>query len=60
MELDNPAAWKEAFDAFMAEFADCYKRAESRESSDLYVRGLLAKGCGRSSRSSSALCRAWA
>lgn len=42
MELDNPADWNEAFDAFMAAFADFYLRAESRESSSLYVRGLLA------------------
>lgn len=42
MDLDNPAGWREAFDAFMAEFADCYRRSESRESSSLYVRGLLA------------------
>jgi SRSO17 transposase len=42
MELDQPETWKEAFEAFMAQFADCYRRAESRESSSLYVRGLLA------------------
>ncbi len=42
MELDKPETWKEALSAFMAQFADCYRRAESRESSSLYVRGLLA------------------
>jgi SRSO17 transposase len=43
MELDKPAAWKETFEAFMGEFANCYRRSESRESSSLYVRGLLAE-----------------
>ncbi len=42
MELDKPEIWREAFSTFMAQFADCYQRAESRESSSLYVRGLLA------------------
>ncbi len=31
----------------MGEFADCYRRAESRESSSLYVRGLLADTVAR-------------
>ncbi len=31
----------------MGEFADCYRRAESRESSSLYVRGLLADKIAR-------------
>jgi len=47
MELDNPATWKGTFEAFMGEFADCYRRAESRESSSLYVRGLLADKVAR-------------
>ncbi len=47
MELDNPETWKGTFEAFMTEFADCYWRAESRESSSLYVRGLLADTVAR-------------
>lgn len=47
MELDHPEVWEGAFKAFMAQFADCYQRAESRESGSLYVRGLLADKVAR-------------
>jgi SRSO17 transposase len=47
MELDHPESWKGTFEAFMAQFARCYQRAESRESSSLYVRGLLADKVAR-------------
>jgi SRSO17 transposase len=47
MELDNLETWKGTFEAFMEEFAGCYWRAESRESSSLYVRGLLADTVAR-------------
>ncbi len=47
MELDHPAAWEGTFEAFMAQFAECYQRSESRENSSRYVRGLLADKISR-------------
>lgn len=43
MELTNGTAWSESFRTFFAPFGGFFKRSESRESAQRYVRGLLAE-----------------
>jgi SRSO17 transposase len=42
MELTNGKAWQEAFRAFFAPFGRFFKRSESRDSAQRYIRGLLS------------------
>jgi SRSO17 transposase len=41
MDLENPAAWTNAFETFFASFAQFFQRSETRASVQLYLRGLL-------------------
>ena len=43
MALINSPAWAESFEQFFADFADCFKRQESRSAAAAYIRGLLAE-----------------
>lgn len=43
MEFENSAAWSESFANFCDEFADCFKRVETRQCAAMYMRGLLAE-----------------
>jgi SRSO17 transposase len=42
MELENPEAWSEAFETFFTPFSSHFLRSETRNSVQLYIRGLLA------------------
>jgi SRSO17 transposase len=42
MELTDGSAWQEAFREFLGPFGRFFKRSESRESAQQYIRGLLA------------------
>src|SRR5215467_1887267 len=42
MDIGDSAAWANAFEQFLAEFADCFKRERTRSCATAYIRGLLA------------------
>ena len=42
MDIENPDAWLEAFETFFAPFSSQFLRSETRNSVQLYIRGLLA------------------
>ena len=42
MDIENPIAWSDAFEAFFAPFSAHFQRSETRNSVQLYIRGLLA------------------
>lgn len=43
MDIENPHAWSEAFERFFVPFKDRFRRSETRNSVQGYVRGLLAE-----------------
>jgi len=42
MEIENPSAWSESFTTFFSTFRNHFLRSETRDSVQLYMRGLLA------------------
>ncbi len=42
MQLDKKTAWSSAFKDFWQDFSKYFKREESRQAAQKYVRGLLA------------------
>lgn len=42
MEIENPSTWSESFATFFSPFSSHFLRSETRESVQLYTRGLLA------------------
>jgi hypothetical protein len=42
MDIESLDAWSEAFETFFSPFAGHFQRSETRDTVQLYIRGLLA------------------